>query len=286
MKILLLVCMFFCHTVYAKDVSRVSISAGSGDNPTKVQFIVTDSQGRKTGFKSIFTFPEGDTSVNIYKQIPKSNYYTNSIGSLNPSVVPDEPESAKFGMKGIIKDTYTIQFIGIDDCDYHFAINFKNAKGEYLTNLYGVYNNYITMGSTQQYSIYLDPTPGAPAPIIIKEVTFDVLRNNALVAQKLNQLGDDKFKDELIKIIDRAEKLSIKCDNKKKDKECGNKKASVNQLNLLIKRMEQTLKKDAKGKDKKNKKFITEEAFKIIKSDVEILIKDLGGKVKSKNKET
>ncbi len=198
---------------------------------------------------------DGFIGVRPYKEIPHSGYLMEATGSLDPSIVPDEPESASFGISPVIRDTYIIALIGFGNTKYFIDMTLSDKVGKISSILN---NGYITAGTTQQYSIYIDPMPGAPAPTITKEVTFDVLRGDVNVAYKLNQLDNDKFKDELIKIIDRAEKLSIKCDKKKKDKECGNKKASVNQLNSLIKRMEQALKKDAKGKDKKKKKFIKE----------------------------
>ncbi|MCG2726689.1 MAG: hypothetical protein L6420_10670, partial [Elusimicrobia bacterium] len=171
-------------------------------------------------------------------------------------------------------------------------------------------------------------TPGAPAPTIIKEVTFQLLRDDVLVAQKLNQIGDDKFVDSLIKQIILAEKLAEKCDKPKghdkskghdtKDKVC---KPAIAVLKLFIKRLEIANRKCDKpqdcdeepawlafrkeyGKDKdfkdffkkwdkdkwhkwknKCKRFITDEALNIIRDDAEILIQDLGGKIKPFKKE-
>ncbi|MBU4445326.1 hypothetical protein KJ656_09620, partial [bacterium] len=273
MKMILLLSMFMGFNLHAGDLtqslmerinyvkehndrSHLSIHAGSGDQCTKIQFIVTDSAGRKTGFKSFFTTERGTLRVKSYREIPNSSYGVDYVASIDTSVVPNGPESAVLDFfPPILKDTYTIQFIGIDDCGYHFVINFKNTAGEYLTNLYGVYNNYIVKGSTQQYSIYLDPTPGTPAPVIIKTVTFDTLRQDLTVAQQLKQLGDDKFVDSLIRMINLAEKLSIKCDNPKgHDKSKGHKKDKVCKpaiaiLNMFIKRLEIANRKCDKPQD-------------------------------------
>jgi hypothetical protein len=214
MKILLL--LLLCSGLQAKDLSRFSIHAGSGDNPTKVQFIVTDSQGRKTGFESYYYGESGYINVNAFTEIPHSNYYTEYVGNLDPSVAP-EPESAIFGMREVIKDTYTIQFIGIDNCKYHVAMSLHDLNGNKVGNSIR-YKAYITSGTTQQYSLYIDPTPGAPAPVITKTVTFQTLRDDFTVAQKLNQIGDDKFVNSLIRMVNIAEKLYNRCE-KIKDKE-------------------------------------------------------------------
>ena len=275
------ICLFG-HFAFGGDRSGLNVNIATYDltGPfslsNKVYLIVEDSLGRQTGYNP-FTEEE-------FSNIPLSSYGSESITD-NETDFPGPESFVLYIGKIGITEKYVFNLFALQDVKYITEINIKdnNAKRTYFK-----FKEYITANSTYQYTLNVDPTPGAPAPVISKEVTFDVLRNDILVAYKLNQLSDKKFKDELIKIIDRAEKLSIKCKKKKKDENCGNKKAAVNQLKSLIKRMEQALKKSEKdikmGKDKK-KKFITEEAFKIIKSDAEILIKDLDGKIKPAKKE-
>ncbi|MCK5584130.1 MAG: hypothetical protein KAI33_10070 [Elusimicrobiales bacterium] len=266
--------VIFSVPVYAEDVSRLCVNAGSF-NPdgsyameTKIHVIIKDSLDRQVGYNPFVD--------ELFNSIPNSSYDVMSIndnesGSLGP-------ESIELFLRPASGE-YSIFVFAVDNTEYSLDIRgYRRSIGQkdILT-----FSSYITSGTTDSYIMQFDPAPNAPAPTIIKEVTFEILRNDINVAYKLNQLSDKKFKDELIKIIDRAEKLSIKCKKKKKDENCGNKKAAVNQLKSLIKRMEQALKKSVKEKDKK-KKFITEEALNIIRDDAEILIKDLGGKVKSK----
>lgn len=292
------------------------ISAGSNDQPTNdrhtmVHFIVSDSQGRKTGFKSLFAYPEGDLGVKSYREIPNSSYGLDQVGSLDPSVVSAEPESATLNMSApVLKDTYTVQFIGFADCSYSVGMYLRGLNGENVGESI-VYEAYITSGSTQQYSLHLDPTPGAPAPVITKVVNFDVLRDDVFVAQKLTQLGDDTFADSLVKNLDLAEKLSAVCDKRKTRKD--NCEPAIAVLKLFIKRLELANRKcdnpadcdeerewaafhKEHGKDdafrdffrdwdagdwhrhKKNcKRSVTDEAFKIIGEDVKWLIRSLGG---------
>jgi len=189
----------------------------------------------------------------------------------------------------------------------------------YLDNLNGeaawssaLYDAYITSGTTQQYSVLVDPTPGIPAPVITKTVTFDVLRNDVVVARQLNQLGDDKFVRSLTKNIDLAGKLAGVCDKRKAKK--ANCEPAANVLKLFVKRLELSNRKcdnpadcdeerewaafrkehgkDADFKDfwrewdrddwqkdkKKCKRFVSDEALKIITEDAQRLIKSLGGK--------
>ncbi|MGC8729309.1 MAG: hypothetical protein ACP5SD_08605 [Elusimicrobiales bacterium] len=242
MKIVLLL-FVWCNILHAKDLSYFTIHAGSGDDFTKVHFIVSDSSGRKTGFKSFYYGEGGYRDVNAFVEIPHSNYFVESIGSLDPSVVSNEPESAVFGMESpIVKDTYTIQFIGFDNVKYSAEMYLKDINGKPGESI--IYEAYITSGTTQQYSIYLDPTPGAPPPVLTKLVTFQTLRDDIDVAYKLNQIGDDKFIRSLVKMVDIAEKLSQRCEKReykfKKDPKIKSKCYGpvVAILRMMMKRLE------------------------------------------------
>ncbi|MEW5905433.1 MAG: hypothetical protein AB1734_01490 [Elusimicrobiota bacterium] len=187
----------------------------------------------------------------------------------------------------------------------------------YLDDVNGAAGNtekfeaYITSGTTQEYVINLDPAPGAPAPVITKAVTFDVLRGDVSTAHKLDQIGDDKFARNLISNIDLAEKLTGVCDKRKAKKaDC---EPAIAVLELFIRRLELANRKcgdpadcdeerewDAfrkeHGKDddfkeffrgwdrddwhkhkKSSKRSVTDEALKIISEDAGWLIKSLGG---------
>ncbi|MBI5744999.1 MAG: hypothetical protein HY952_10685 [Elusimicrobia bacterium] len=300
------------------DRSHFYLSATSEEQPTnnrhtKVHFVITDSLGRRTGFESFFLSKRGSLRVNSYREIPNAAYGVDQASSLDPSIVPHEPESATLNIfPPVSKDTYTIQFIGLDNCKYSVNMYLDGIGGEPGNTKQ--FEAYITSGTTQQYSIHLDPAPGAPAPVIIKTVTFDVLRNDISVAKNLSQLGDDKFVRSLSKTIDLAEKLSAVCDKRKhsKDKGCV---PAVAVLKLFVRRLELANHKcDSKNpkacdedkdwddfskahrkdhdyddffkdwdrdewhKHKKTcKRYVSDEALKIISEDTQWLIKSLGG---------
>lgn len=301
---------------HPNDRSHFFINAASKDQPvsdrhTKVHFIVTDSQGRKTGFESLFTFPEGDYGVNSLREIPNTAYGMDQTGSINPDDSPG-PESATANFfPPVLKDTYTVQFIGLGNCKYFVSMYLDDINGKPGNT--EQFEAYITSGTTQQYIIHLDPTPGTPAPVITKTVTFDALRNDVSVARQLNQLGDDKFADSLVKNLDLAEKLSTVCDKRKAKKE--NCEPAIAVLKLFVKRLELANRKcdnpadcgeerewdvfrnkygmDADFKDffhdwdkddwhkhkKTCKRLVTDEALKIITEDTQWLIKSLSGEI-------
>jgi hypothetical protein len=218
--------------------------------------------------------------------------------------------------------------LGINDVKYILEGPFR----EYIS--------YISSGCISILSFNFDPTPGAPPPTITKIVTFQTLRDDFNVAQKLNQIGDDKFVNSLIKMVNIAEKLYNRCENVK-DKEKDENKQDKHKklcyrpviviLELIKKRLEIVNKicdnpneckskckvkdecdeekafdnfrkenikeegikdffadwdKDEWHKHKKMcKKFITDEALKIISEDIDWLIKSLdGNKDKLKDK--
>jgi len=152
-------------------------------------------------------------------------------------------------------------------------------------------------------------------------VTFDTLRQDFTVAQKLNQIGDDKFVNSLIRMINIAEKLTEKCkkyEDKNKHKRCT---PAIAVLKMFIKRLEIVNKicdnpNECKSKCKKKedcdedfefnnfrkenikdnelkdffeewdkdewhkhkkmcKRFVTDEALKIISEDIDWLIKSI-----------
>jgi hypothetical protein len=311
MKILLSL-IALCGQLQANDMSYLNISAGTGDTPTKVHFIVADSLGRKTGFESFYYGENGYIGVNTYDEIPHSGYLTEATGSLDPSVVPNEPESTSFGINGpIIRDTYTITVLGYGDTKYFLDMALSNEAGKVST----ISNNtYITSGTAQQYSIYIDPSPGAPTPIITKTITFNLIRQDLSVALKLGQIGDAKFVESLTRLVNLGERMNGACkkDIKHKDKSC---QPAISVLNMVVKRLEKANRKcDSKepracdedkdwddfGKEhrkdhdydeffrdwdrddwhkdkKKCKRFVSDEALKIIKEDAQWLIKSLGG---------
>lgn len=247
--------------------------------------------------------------INSFREIPNTSYGIDQTGSIKPNDPPG-PESATLNFFApISKDTYTITLIGFGDVKYFADLHLTDASGE----THDILNeDYISSGTTKQYSIHLDPAPGAPAPVITKTITFESLRGDVTVARQLNQLGEERFARSLTGNIDLAEKLSGVCDKRKhrKDKPC---QPAIAVLKLAVKRLELANHKcdnpadcdeeremaafrKAHGKDrdyddffrawdgddwhkhkKQSRRFVSDEALKIIREDAQWLIKSLGG---------
>jgi hypothetical protein len=299
--------LLFIQPAVASDLSGLYFHVnsytrdGALSTDAFVSIVLRDPFGRETSYNP-FT---GESLANI----PYSGSDIDSI---------DDYETGQLGPKSIELDVipaansgeYLLSVIGGITGRYSITLRAKNSVGDRIANV--EWFGYSLVGSTDTFNFVFNPTPGAPAPFMLKAVTFDVLRNDVSVARQLNQLGDDKFVRSLAKNIDLTEKLSGKCDKHRKDKKCA---PSIAVLKLFIKRLELANRKcdnpadcdeerewaafrnvhggdndykdffrdwdkDGWHKDKKTaKRFVTDEALKIISDDVQWLIKSLGGEV-------
>lgn len=299
----------------AIELRTFNMTTGYFDTPAEM--LITDSQGRRTGYSPSAPFNDLE-QLNMFREIPNGMYHQDGIGSSSdedPLGVDDSGLSnfRRLRLQEVEKGTYSLQIIGRETGKYGFDGTFEKTDGSYQS--LGEFQGFIVQGETTTISIDYDPTPGTPAPVIIKTVTFDALRSDVSVARQLNQLGDEKFARSLTKNIDLAEKLASVCDKRKhgRDKPCQH---AIAVLKLFIKRLELANRKcdnpadcdeerewaafrKEHGKDhdyrdffrdwdrddwhkwkKKCKRFVSDEALKIIREDAQWLIKSLGGEAR------
>jgi len=309
--------LFLCFsTLRAEDLSSLNFAINSLSTNTYVQILVVDSYGNKTGFDPILSKKVRNIKNSYYGIDVISNYETGETIT---------PETVKLGITPVESGTYTVILFGLKSTSYSLYSEFYNVNGDMILLPISEIG-YITQNSTQSYSLHLDPTPGAPAPTITKIVIFQTLRDDFNVAQKLNQIGDDRFVNSLIRMVNIAEKLYNRCENvKEKVKDDKHKKLCYKPviaiLELIKKRLEivnricdnpgeckskcklkdecdeerafdnfrkENIKeegikeffsewdKDEWHKHKKMcKRFVTDEALKIISEDIDWLIKSI-----------
>jgi hypothetical protein len=286
---------------------------------TPAEMLITDSQGRRTGYSPDAPFEKGE-QLNMFREIPDAMYGQEGIGESSDEDPYGSDDSGLSGSRRMrIQEApegrYLLLIIGRKPGKYSLGGRFEKTDGSYqsLESFYG----FIVQGQTTTVNIDYNPTPGTPAPVITKTVTFDALRQDLIVAQQLKQLGEDKFVKSLVKTIDLAEKLSARCDKRRHNEDKGCEPA-VAILKLFVKRLQKADQKcDSKkpqvcdedkdwndfsaahrkdrdyddffrGWDRddwhkwksKSKRSVTDEALNIIKDDAGILIKSLGGEVK------
>jgi len=301
--------------IFAEDFSSFYFSIVTFSTKTYVNMIVTDPFGRQTGQLN---------SGAIVRNIPNSSYGTESIDDILTGEKGDE--TVIFYAKNISKGNYMLNLFGTNDSLYSLNMMIDDILGNSKRPIEGYLKGYLTINSSCSYSLVFDPTPGSPPPTITKIVTFQTLRDDFNVAQKLNQIGDDKFVNSLIRMVNIAEKLYNKCEyikgkdeNEKHKEHCYRPVIAI--LELIKKRLEivnricdnpNECKMKCKNKNecdedfefnnfrKENikdnelkdffeewdkdewhqhkkicKKFVTDEALKIISEDIDWLIKSI-----------
>jgi hypothetical protein len=291
--------------LHADDYSTLNIFAGTDSYDVLAHFVVTDPVGRRTGQ---VLYP---SRANL-KEIPNAKYIAERLGDEETS--SPGTEGVEFWLRPVHIGTYTVTFSGVADTAYTYEVNFYNTDHNDISPDAGKMEAFISSGAVVEYKVYCAPSSVSPIPNITKTVTFAILHNDVLVAQKLNQLGGDKFVRSLSKTIDLAEKLSAFCDKRKHNKDKGCVPA-VAVLKLFVRRLELANHKcDSKNpkacdedkdwddfgkahrkdhdyddffkdwdrdewhKHKKTcKRYVSDEALKIISEDTQWLIKSLGG---------
>lgn len=294
--------------VSASAAARMSFFISTGENSElQLNPYITDPRGIKAGH-----LEDGSSTV------------TNLGGGYGIDRIDDDETPGSLGTAKmeinvwpVRVGTYTVTFYGLSDTNYRMATDYNLNDGTRSRPQITEYTGFISSGAVRTYSMVV-ANPNQP-PVLVKGVTFQVLRQDIQTAFQLNQLGDDKFVNSLTRMVNLAEKLSGKCDKHGKDKKCS---PAIAVLNMVIKRLETANRKcdnenpvacdeekdwndfgKAYRKDhdyddffrewdrddwhkwkKKCKRFVSDEAFKIITEDTQWLIKSLGGEIDKKDR--
>lgn len=292
--------------LFAHDLSSISADLSTvSSGETKAFLVVSDPSGRRIGgnitlgtdaeFNEI---PTGACSVEVLDD--------NDNG--NPG-----PESVQCSISAVSVGTYTFTLYGRETVRYRMYLSGTDNYGDYVSNP-NIVLGYIVNGATLTYSVAYDPGSMQGITSVTKSVSYSSLRQDIESALSLSQLGDEKFAASLIKNIDLVEKLAGVCKRRKAPsfKDC---EPAADVLELFVKRLETANRKCDSGnpqqcdedkdwddfgkehrkdhdydeffrdwgrddwsKDKKTcKRFVANEALKIIKEDAQWLIKSLGG---------
>ena len=240
MKLLLVFLLFLgIKDSFATDFSSLYINLytydldGAFSTITNAHFMIIDPLNRMTG--------QNPFTNEIKGEIPNSGYSIESLGELKEggdSAIGEDilpaPKVVSFEMGSIEAiGIYNIQIFGVHETKYSLEIK-VNDRTHRLTSL--SFDGYLSSGGVRSINISLDPTHGAPAPVITKIVTFQTLRDDFNVAQKLNQIGDDKFVNSLIRMVNIAEKLYNRCEKiKDKGKDDKHKKLCYRPVIAILK---------------------------------------------------
>ncbi|MGC8735010.1 MAG: hypothetical protein ACP5RD_08295, partial [bacterium] len=168
----------------AEDLSSLSIYANSNSKSILIQLMLTDPLGRKGGCK---LFPTKICYDEIFRN--GGGYGTDRLGD-EENLTQTNNESIEIFYRDVIPGTHTITIESLDSTIFFYEVRGFKTDLSLMNSIF--YNGYISSNTFQIYNIFLDPTPGAPPPVLTKLVTFQILRDDFNVAYKLNQIGDEK----------------------------------------------------------------------------------------------
>lgn len=269
----------FTHSLNAK--AGVFVTAATGvSTHSYVQFYFEDEAGRRTG-----RLPDGTEVADIPGT--RGYYGVDSVDDLIANQAG--PEAVEFHTSSFPVGRFKLVLVSLATTSYWLKFDIVNDNNISIQN---DFSGYALAGTTIAFNFEHQPAASAPSAVT-KFVTLAALRQSVQAVRQANQLGDAKFVAKLDKILAEAEKALFKKGGKDNDRE--NKKEAVVKLLKFIKELEKAFKgeKDEdrdedddkdhekhadKKDDKPAKRFVSEEAFKSLKSDAEILIASLGGK--------
>ncbi|MEW6410153.1 MAG: hypothetical protein AB1488_08620 [Nitrospirota bacterium] len=179
-----------------------------------VHFIVTDPQGRRTGYNPILD--KG------FDEDPEASYSDISHGD-DETGRPPEETSVEFGTNpGYALDgIYKIQVIGMKLGTYSLSVSLeqRDPHSRELISLEGV-SDY---GSTSSFEITFNNTPGQPLGVI-RTATINSTKIDVETSYRVGWITNKGIMQSLLAKLDAAEQSIAR----------GQKKTAANQLNAFI----------------------------------------------------
>ncbi|MBI3587147.1 MAG: hypothetical protein HY088_08465 [Ignavibacteriales bacterium] len=230
-----------------------------------IRLLIIDPQGKRLGFDS--------ASNRYYKEIQDA-----SIGAAGVDIVTNEGgkedssqsnpieamiNDAKDGQYQIIVFGAKLQFFSIDVRARHIIKPITNISD----------GGIVDSGMVFKFRFTYDFNDRGKS-ILKKEVYVSTLRQDLTASYKLNLLGGQKLFKELNKDLDKVEKELTKKDSAEAREKLEEFWKEIEEVR------KETVEEGEKDKDKKKEKFITEDAYKILKEDAQILLATLPQKKK------
>jgi|GEM_PF-1292839 len=263
--ILCFIVALICQTGYAQQRGhfRVTITTDA------VHFIVTDPLGRRAG-----SDPRGapDPAIGIdIDEIPGAVYAAETMGDIpdkeGDPVRIDYAHVLTYSFDSPNDGTYLIQTIGVQDALFDLYVTITPRSNSTIQPFRTKTKGLAQKESVLEYRFEYHGQPGRPMKFE-KVVRSNTLRQDLAVAYKLKLLGDQKLFDDWYKELDKFERDLAKKDSSKARQELEKFGKEVNKLR------EETIKHEEK-KVPKPSRFITQEAYQILREDIDILLRQL-----------
>jgi hypothetical protein len=244
---------------FSQNTGWLNISAG-----VRVQFIVTDPLGRRTGED-----PRGVSNPmqgRKFNEIPGANYSTSSVGDSPLEDYEPSPEDLQFEFGYKIKSpendgTYSIETIGTELGIYSLSIDVWPRRGSTLQSFRQQIKGLTDKNHVTTFRFSYGGVVGTPITFE-KTVVQQTLRQDLDNSFKLKLLGEQGFYKELSNSLDSYEKHLSKKDTLK----------AVKEVEKFQDRITGEYNKGTKPNDKR---FITADAWKILYDDAQYLVAHL-----------
>jgi hypothetical protein len=137
----------------------MTVSLATGDNPIKARAFIVDPQGRRFG-------RDPGTGVSYY-EVPRIGYDLSSIGADDASG-DATPEVEVFFIRPLMAGNYKITVYALAPSSYTLVVGSSNDNRKAFPTI-EVSGTLQKEGESSSYHYIVDPTPGAPDPVLLKE---------------------------------------------------------------------------------------------------------------------
>jgi len=230
-----------------------------------VHYLVIDPLGRRSGCD-----PRGNPEQKVLQEIPESNYGFESVGDIPiqgqmPS--PDVMHVFVHKPDTILTSEHTVKVFGRRNGKYSISMIIEYTEASLSTIRKFENVGIIEQGTVHTYRYSFGSQPEKPAKFA-RIVTVNSTRQDITAAHILGLLGDKKLFDDWNKELDKFERDLSRKDSAKARQE----------LDKFGKEVDKLRKETIKHEDKKipkPSKFITQDAYQVIREDIDILLNQL-----------
>jgi hypothetical protein len=225
-----------------------------------VQILLSDSAGKSVGFDS--------KSAKVMRELGECGYGLTGVGDIGvPLGRQTNEQSYELWVKGPPRVTFTLKVFGEYGGQYSLRIRQGGETATLLT-----LNRFIFKGTEQAFALSLS---AGTKPILEKKTNPRVLREVLDNCYRMNLLGDKDLYKDLTHRLDKFEKYLAHKDSSKAREELEDFKDKIEDVR------KQTVKKEQK-KERREKEFLTKDAYQILLEDVDALLKQLPQRRKGK----
>ncbi len=233
-------------------VSNLTFSQSSIDIGVHgpVDYVLIDPLGKREGINPLIK--------QRYREI-NGSYGVFSLDSEDSDEPAPEPVN-EFYARNPVEGFYRLTLYGVELYRYRLFLSVDaQGKGKGIET-----HGTIDSGQTRVFEFHY--SRDSSAPLIVKRyITGSTLREDLASCFKLGYLGDHALYKHLSERVEHIEKRLERQDSSK----------AADELEKLNKELKKELEEVGRGKGKTRKRFVTQEAYEMLKDDIDILLSSL-----------